>query len=158
MNMKSISEIEQNTIFIADIHISKYILIHNICNALKQTKRLFLDSAFFFSLLLTAGSFVILQKNMPVFQVKLKEKLDGVALLIRDPPPTSSTTFSSTMQSQDMIQNGISRLQQDKIQNKIRRLQQDKIQNWIRRLYQDKIQNGIRRLNPRQKLNGISWL
>ena len=43
------------------------------------------------------------------------KKLDGVALLIRDPPKTSVTTLSFTMQNQDKIQNGIRRLYQDKI-------------------------------------------
>ena len=40
-------------------------------------------------------------------KIRFSCKLDGVAPLITDPSQTSSTTFSSTMQPQDKILNGI---------------------------------------------------
>ena len=42
-------------------------------------------------------------QNVTIESVMMNEKLDGIALLITDPPPTSSTTLSSTMQNQDSI-------------------------------------------------------
>ena len=55
---------------------------------------------------LTPHAVPTLHQKFHYYEKVCWSKLDGVALLITDPPPTSSTTLSSTMQNQYSNKNG----------------------------------------------------